>query len=230
MSLMQRSVDAFNSGDKDERRRMNVLYQSFVLDNFSREKMVAIAQVLKRNDTHVVPTLATLKGIYFINDTSFTNDPRKRYMSTETLDYWKDVTDSDLKNNTALEWQLKRKRWQVEKQIMQILIKEKVSLMAGTDSDNPYAFPGFSLHDEIALYVELGMTPIEALRSATTVPAEFLQLSDSLGTVDKGKLADMVILDKDPLDDIRHSSTIHAVIANGKVYDKSFVDNIINEH
>lgn len=228
MSLMQRSVDAFNAGNKEERKRMNFIYQSFVLDNFSHERMVTIAQELKKNNTYVVPTLATLKGIYFINDTAVTNDSRKKYMSKETLDYWKDVTDSDLRENTSDEWQLKRKRWQVEKHIMEILIEEGVSIMAGTDSDNPYAFPGFSLHDEIALYVDLGMTPVEALGSATIVPAKFLHLDDSVGTIKHGKFADLVILDGNPLDDIRNTSKVHCVIANGKVYDKLFIERSID--
>lgn len=111
---------------------------------------------------------------------------------------------------------------------MELLIEEGVSIMAGTDSDNPYAFPGFSLHDEIALYVELGMTPTEALRSATVMPAKFLHLDDSTGTIEPGKFADLVILDGNPLDDIRNTSKIYCVIANGKVYDKLFIDRSID--
>ncbi len=230
MALMELSVKAFEAGNTKERNRIGVLFHSLVLDNFSEQKLKATSQVLKANNTYVVPTLATLRGIYFINDTSFTNDPRTKYMSEETLEYWKEVTESDLKKNTEVDWQHKRKRWQVEQQIMRILIAENVPIMAGTDSDNPYAFPGFSLHDEMALYVELGMTPIDALRSATTVPARFLNMADSLGSIEEGKLADLVLLNANPLENIRNTTTIDAVIANGKLYSKSYIDSILKRY
>jgi hypothetical protein len=86
--LMNRSVDLWESGNKKERKLAVRRYNSFVLENFTRQKLDAVCEVLKRNNTYIVPTLATLRGIYFINDTTFTNDPRKRYLSNETLEYW----------------------------------------------------------------------------------------------------------------------------------------------
>ncbi|MGZ5221017.1 MAG: amidohydrolase family protein [Chitinophagaceae bacterium] len=227
MALMKLSVSAFENGNKEERKRINHLFHSLVLHNISEEKLKAIAQKLRKNNTHIVPTLVTLRGMYFTDDTSFTNDPRLKYMSKETLDYWKEQTTNDLKNNTETDWQNKRKRWQIEQQIMRILIAEKVPIMAGTDSDNPFAFPGFSLHDEMALYVEFGMKPIEALRSATIIPVKYLKMTDSLGTIAEGKLADLVILEANPLESIKNTTKINTVIANGRVYNKSYIGSII---
>ncbi|MGZ8551354.1 MAG: amidohydrolase family protein [Chitinophagaceae bacterium] len=227
MALMKLSVSAFENGNKEERKRINHLFHSLVLHNISEEKLKAIAQKLRKNNTHIVPTLVTLRGMYFTDDTSFTNDPRLKYMSKETLDYWKEQTTNDLKNNTETDWQNKRKRWQIEQQIMRILIAEKVPIMAGTDSDNPFAFPGFSLHDEMALYVEFGMKPIEALRSATIIPVKYLKMTDSLGTIAEGKLADLVILEANPLESIKNTKKINTVIANGRVYNKSYIGSII---
>ena len=99
--------------------------------------------------------------------------------------------------------------------------------MAGTDSDNPYAFPGFSLHDELALYVEFGMTPIDALRTATIIPIKYLKMTDSLGNIKNGKLADMVLLDANPLDNIKNTTKINTVIANGKIYNKDYIDSVL---
>lgn len=227
MALMQRSVTAFENGDKDERKNALLLFHSLVLSHFSEAKMRSIAQTLRENNTYVVPTLVTLRGEYFTNDTSVTNDSRLKYMSEETLTYWKETTENDLKNNTEIDWQNKRKRWQVELEIMKILISENVPIMAGTDADNPYAFPGFSLHDEMALYVECGMTPVEALRAATIVPIKFLNMTDSLGTIKKGKLADLVLLSANPLEDIKNTTKINAVIANGRLYSRSYIDSIL---
>lgn len=227
MALMQQSVTAFEKGDKVGRKKASLLFHSLVLNHFSKEKMRSIAQTLKRNNTHIVPTLVTLRGEYFTNDSSFTQDPRLKYMSEETLGYWKETTEYDIKNNTEIDWQNKRRRWLIEQEIMKILISEKVLIMAGTDADNPYAFPGFSLHDEMALYVECRMTPIEALRSATITTAKFLKISDSLGTVKTGKLADLVLLEANPLEDIRNTTKINTVIANGKLYSKNYIDSIL---
>jgi hypothetical protein len=94
-----------------------------------------------------------------------------------------------------------------------------VKLLAGTDMPQAFVYPGFSLHDELALLVLSGLTPLDALRAATYNPAEFLGALDSLGTVSTGKIADLVILDADPLADIRNTRRVSVVIANGRVFD-----------
>ena len=227
MTLTRQSAIAFEKGDKEERKKINRLFYSLVLENFSEVRLRSIAQTLKKNNTHIVPTLVTLRGEYFTNDTSFTKDPRLKYMSKETLDYWAETKENDMKENTESDWENKRKRWQIEQQIMRILISEQVPIMAGTDADNPYAFPGFSLHDELALYVECGMTPLEALRSATIVPIEYLKMTDSLGAIKKGKLADLVLLEGNPLENIRNTRKINAVIANGKLYGREYIESVL---
>jgi Amidohydrolase family len=94
-----------------------------------------------------------------------------------------------------------------------------VKLLAGTDMPQAFVYPGFSLHEELELLVRSGLTPLEALRSATYNPAEFLGALDSLGTITQGKIADLVVLDADPLKDIRNTRRISLVIANGRVFD-----------
>ena len=94
-----------------------------------------------------------------------------------------------------------------------------VKLLAGTDMPQAFVYPGFSLHEELELLVRSGLTPLEALRAATYNPADFLGALDSLGTIAKGKLADLVLLDADPLTDIRNTRRISVVIANGRVFD-----------
>jgi imidazolonepropionase-like amidohydrolase len=92
-----------------------------------------------------------------------------------------------------------------------------VALMAGTDVGLPYLFPGFSLHDELALLVEAGLTPLQALQAATRNTAQAVVLGDELGTVEVGKLADLVLLEADPLAAITNTTRIAAVVANGRL-------------
>ena len=89
--------------------------------------------------------------------------------------------------------------------------------------------PGFSLHDELELLVKAGLTPIEALQAATINPAKSLGLLNSLGTVEKGKIADLVLLDANPLDDIRNTRRIHAVIINGRLLEKKTLDKMLEQ-
>jgi imidazolonepropionase-like amidohydrolase len=91
-----------------------------------------------------------------------------------------------------------------------------VKILAGTDTYNAYCFPGFGLHDELELLVKAGLTPLEALQTATLNPARFLNLTSSLGTVEKGKIADLVLLDANPLTDIGNTRKIAGVVLNGK--------------
>jgi len=100
--------------------------------------------------------------------------------------------------------------------------------MAGTDSGGvPYLYYGFSLHDELALVVEAGFTPMQALQSATRDPAEFLGLPDR-GTIEAGKRADLVLLRADPLTDIHNTQQIEAVVIGGRVLNRGELDRLLN--
>jgi Amidohydrolase family/Domain of unknown function (DUF4440) len=100
-------------------------------------------------------------------------------------------------------------------------------MLAGTDVGNPFCFPGFSLHDELALLVESGLTPLAALQSATSNPAMFMNAADRYGSIARGKIADLVLLDADPLQDIHNTTKIRAVFVAGKEFDRAALDSIL---
>jgi imidazolonepropionase-like amidohydrolase len=102
-----------------------------------------------------------------------------------------------------------------------------VRLLAGTDTPQPFIYPGFSLHDELALLVKSGLTPLEALRTATYNPAEYLNALDSLGTIAPGKIADLVVLDANPLESIQNTRRIAAVVANGRLFERADLDSLL---
>jgi imidazolonepropionase-like amidohydrolase len=92
-----------------------------------------------------------------------------------------------------------------------------VALLAGTDTGTPYCFPGFARHDELALLVQAGFSPMQALQAATVEPARYPGVQDSVGTVRPRKVADLVILDANPLTNIRPTQKIHAVLVRGRL-------------
>ena len=103
-------------------------------------------------------------------------------------------------------------------------------VMPGTDVAVLLVWPGYSLHDELRLLVDqVGLAPMEAIISATRSPAEFLGLDGSLGTVREGKIADLVVLDNNPLDDIKNTQSITAVVSNGRFFSKAEIQNLLAE-
>ena len=120
-------------------------------------------------------------------------------------------------------------RVQFEKQLALVaeMSKGGVPILAGTDEINPYCFAGFSLHDELGWLVKAGLSPVEALRAATTAPAKFFGKEATMGSVAEGKIADFVVLDADPLADIGNTRKIATVVSRGKVYDRVALDKML---
>ena len=87
--------------------------------------------------------------------------------------------------------------------------------------------PGFSLHQELRRFVDAGFTPLEALQTATINPARFLGKLADFGTVEKGKVADLVLLDANPLDDVGNTRKIRAVVADGRYHSRDELDRIL---
>jgi imidazolonepropionase-like amidohydrolase len=96
-----------------------------------------------------------------------------------------------------------------------------VGILAGSDAPTSKAVPGESLHEELAELVEAGLTPMQALQAATRSPAKFLGVLDSLGTVERGKVADLVLLDANPLLDIRNARLVNTVVLAGRLLRRS---------
>jgi imidazolonepropionase-like amidohydrolase len=103
--------------------------------------------------------------------------------------------------------------------IVKALHDAGVPVVAGTDE----GIPGHSVHREIELYVEAGLTPLQALQAATIVPARAMKLDAELGTIERGKRADLVVLNANPLESIRNIRSVRWTISDGRVYDASLL-------
>ena len=102
-----------------------------------------------------------------------------------------------------------------------------VKFLAGTDYPNPYCFPGFSLHDELELLVEGGMSTLEAIKAATINAAVFMGKEDEIGTIEKGKIASLILLNENPLVNIQNTRSIEAVFLRGKAFDRDALDELL---
>ena len=152
-----------------------------------------------------------------------------KYIPSFLKQTWNPQVDLRLKNITVEQHASIAAAFRDLLQFVGELRRGGVKLMAGTDTQNPYCFPGFSLHEELALLVNAGLTPLEALQTATFEAARYAGLQDSLGVVEQGKLADLVLLEADPLADITNTEKIAAVILAGKLIDKPRLQKLLAE-
>ncbi len=100
-------------------------------------------------------------------------------------------------------------------------------MLAGTDAGDTYVFPGFAIHDELLELVSAGLTPADALRSATIDAARFSGRHDEFGSIEAGKMADMLLLDENPLEDIRNTRRIAGLFFDGQYFDRPALDRLL---
>jgi hypothetical protein len=176
-------------------------------------KCRSVIETLVRNHTWVTPTLVVYQPYAHGFDSASTHPELAKYVPGLVQGGWVRRAAGLTPNDS----QVVRSYFSFER--TRDLRNAGVKLLAGTDMPQAFIYPGFSLHEELALLVKSGLTPLEALRAATYNPAEYLDALDSLGTVSRGKVADLVLLDADPLVDITNTRRISAVIANGRLFD-----------
>jgi imidazolonepropionase-like amidohydrolase len=209
-------------------RARQLAFQSQLLSTFSDEAAAKLIARFVQNQTWQTPTLILLKNdAYPTPETDPSHDPRTKFVPRDFLKSWQKGTANRDKDATLQEFELRTRLLQKSKQLVGQMQTAGVHLMAGTDSTAPYIFPGSGLHEELALLVQAGLTSMQALQAATKNPAEFLGIFNEQGTVEKGKFADLLLLDANPLDDIGNTQKIHAVILHGKLLDRSTLDAVL---
>jgi len=154
--------------------------------------------------------------------------PEQRYASSWLLGWWRMQLEERARDTSSTVAQATRRIYASNLLDVRGLQDAGVALLAGTDAGSVLVYPGFSLHEELRLLVEEGkLTPAEALRAATITPARYFGMENDFGTVAAGKIADLVLLDADPLTEIRNSKRIFAVVQGGKLLDRAALDALL---
>jgi hypothetical protein len=182
---------------------------------------------LRKNGTWQTPTLSVHRYFAWENDPQFKNDARLQYFTGTPRSLLTLRDDGRLTGWTEANFEVARSLFAAYEHFVGLMFSSGVPLLAGSDSMNPYVFPGFSLHTELAYMVEGGVTPLGALQAATRNPAIFMNQSDKYGSVNIGKVANLVLLDADPLQDIHNTTKIAAVFLSGKTYGRADLDRIL---
>ncbi len=212
--------DKFISGEGDLK---------LLLATYDQKKCEALIDLLARSQTWQVPTLAWQRGGTFLDQRDLRHQPLDKYVPA----YWREVTwrrfteemMPDLLHDPLA---LRQEYFARNLQMVGAQHHAGVPFLAGTDTaPGVYIMPGFSLHDELANFVEAGFSPMESLQTATSNPAKFLGTESTFGSIEAGKIADLVLLRANPLDDIHNTQKIDAVIANGRLFDRAALDRIL---
>lgn len=161
-----------------------------------------------------------------VEDTEGKIDFRRKYLSGYLIEDWKEQLE-EKKQPAPVDY---AKLKEILIKDFQAMHKAGVRLMPGTDVATLLIYPGYSLHDELQLLVkDVGLTPMEAIVSATRYPAEFFGMQKTLGTIEKGKIADLLLLDANPLDDIGNTKRINAIVMGGRYFSKEAREKMLAE-
>lgn len=194
---------------------------------FDEALCAAQVQAIAEAGTYYVPTHLTREMDYRAVERDYRDDPRMEYIPAMQQSHWNRDLDRTAEAPPEMIEDL-RDFYYLGLRTTKIAHDAGVKVMVGTDANDTMVFPGFSVHDEIANLVEAGLTPMQALAAATSVPAEYFGRED-MGGVSEGMVADLVLLTADPLADIGNSDAIAAVIQDGRVSDRAALDAMLEE-
>jgi hypothetical protein len=211
-------VEASDSGQRSLEHEDDLMRPCAPPSRFSCRTVI---ETLAKNHTWVTPTLIKYQPVAHGFDSASTHPEWAKYVPGLVKGGWIKRASSLGKGDTL------RVRNYFSFERTREMKDAGVRLLAGTDAPQPFVYPGFSLHDELGLMVKAGLTPLEALQTATVNPAEFFGMHGALGAIEKGMIADMVLLDANPLVDISNTRRINTVVANGRVFDRTALNALL---
>lgn len=226
LSCSSREDELFEGVQRQEFGRTEATARAY--DSFDETKAQALFARFVRNGTWQCPTLTLLNKMGMLNQPEeLEKDERLKYMPKEYRQRWEPRNNPMFKDRDAAYWAAAKRNFTGGLELVGRMHRAGVAILAGSDSLNPYVYPGSSLHDELELLVQAGLSPLEALQCATLKAAQFMGQMDRRGTIETGKIADLVLLDRDPLTDIRNTRSIRAVVLNGKLLERVALDKML---
>jgi hypothetical protein len=199
------------------------------IDGHDPARCAELMAAMAASETWWTPTLQVLRMSALAGDREFRADPRRRYIP---FVFWTGLWQPDA-DRAAAHARLASGR-NVAAELYQLALdnvrqahEAGVRMVAGTDAGDTYVFPGFAIHDELAELVGAGLTPADALRSATIDAARFSGREREYGSIEAGKMADMILLDADPLADVRSTARIAGLFFNGQYLDRAALDELL---
>jgi imidazolonepropionase-like amidohydrolase len=219
---------AVADGTPDAKRPPNLERLRRTIDEFDADICRAFLVELAKTGVYYVPTHVTREMEARAREPGYRSDPQRKYILAKRNSDW----ESDLSETVKLpdaEAAALADFFRHGLRITGLAHQAGIPIMAGTDSSDTMIVPGFSLHRELLLLRAAGLSNMDVLRSATTIPATYFGKLDRLGGIAAGKEADILLLDRNPLDNIANTAAIAAVVSNGRLYDRGALDGLLAE-
>ena len=197
-----------------------------MISDHDPERCARIWQQMVERDVAFVPTHTTRKMDAYSSDPAFRSDSRLRFIPGPLQRMWSGDADNMASRDEPGGPGSFLSSYEFGLELTGRAHRAGVTVLAGTDAPDTFVFPGSALHDELEHLVQAGLTPAEALHSATLHPARFLGLEGRAGVIVPGARADLVLLESDPLRDIGAVRRIRAVVAGGTIYDRAALDRL----
>lgn len=224
--LQRQNFLVSGKGDKGGvlRSRIHKEQRKIAIANYDENKAKEVLNVLAKNQTWQIPTLAlsTAHTTRYYADSDWQES--FKYLPESIEQQWKSNIEGILENEVP-SFNIQYSKWIFD--MVGKIHDSGIEIMAGTDCPISFLTPGRSLHHELAVLVEAGLSPLDAIKAATINPAKYFNIEDELGTIKKDKWADLVILDANPLEDINNTRRINAVVKQGKYFDRNELDQIL---
>ena len=208
------------------RSNIHAAQRAEAVENYDEEVADRVLATLAENETWQIPTLALSTGMVNRHFDRADWIETFKYLPPEVARVWMDGVDQ-VKERALPDSQKKHSEW------MMNMIKKvndfEIDIMAGTDCPIFFLTPGLSLHEELSVLVKAGLTPMEALETATLNPARYFNMENELGLVKENYIADLILLDANPLDDITNTLKINTVMKDGKVRSRADLDQMFEQ-
>lgn len=204
------------NADRQQSFKRQRALQSRMISTYDPAKCERLMALLVKQQVWAVPTQIFGRQFAPLDANDVPRDEALGLIPKSTRTRWETRRNAVIKASSNEDFAFRKSMFEKSRALVGVMHRAGVRLMAGTDAIDGYVLPGLSLHEELALMVESGLTPMEALQTATRNPALFLGKLASSGTIERGKQADLLLLDADPLTNISNTRRIHAVILNGQ--------------
>lgn len=226
-NIKNRTVDY---GGIEDRLQQYIFRNKLMIESYDPQKAKKLYAEFVKNDTWHTPTISMwYKNAYFESEEK-EDQAYFKYLPRYMRKYWTPQFNDHLKYRQ--EAFLKAQQLLVDHymRIIGDMHKAGVKLLAGTDiGANPLCWPGIGVHTELKMFEEAGLSPYEALKTATINPVRYLGIEEEYGTIEKGKFADMILLSANPLESISNTQLIEGVIKSGSYYSKKRINEFLEE-
>lgn len=203
----------------------NARFYQRVLETYDENTCKALSQAFVHNGTWQIPSLIRLRTQDWGNDPLYRQDPNLIYVAESRRASWNEVGDvfSTLPASAVTTLQ---DYYELQKRATLLMQRNGVKMLTGSDIGGIWLIAGFSLQQEFQELAAAGLSPLEVLQATTLNPAEFLNRQASMGTVEEGKNADLVLLDANPLDSVDNLGKIDGVFLKGRYFSKAALDKL----